>query len=136
MKTVIENVIKTGRYELKDMLTKLDTAWYQGQISYDERNEMMQLARENATPDMGYANIEDRITRLEDRTAALEEKESTSGDTVEYPEFRQPTCAADAYYTGSKVTENGKKYECTAPEGFAVTYPPSVLPSMWSEVTL
>ena len=87
MKTVIENVIKTGRYELKDMLTKLDTAWYQGQISYDERNEMMQLA-------------------------------------------------ADAYYTGSKVTENGKKYECTAPEGFAVTYPPSVLPSMWSEVTL
>ena len=114
MKTVIENVIKTGRYELKDMLTKLDTAWYQGQISYDERNEMMQLARENATPDMGYANIEDRITRLEDRIAALEEKESTSGDTA----------------------ENGKKYECTAPEGFAVTYPPSVLPSMWSEVTL
>lgn len=133
MKTIIENVIKTGRYELKDMLTKLDTSWYQGQITYDERNELTDLARENATPDMGYASVEERITRLEERIAALEVKGTTAGDAAEYPEFVQPTCAADAYYNGSKVTENGKKYECVAPEGIAVTYPPSVLPGFWRE---
>ena len=134
MKTIIENVIKTGRYELKDMLTKLDTAWYQGQITYDERNELSALARESATPDMGYASVEERITRIEDRISALEAKESpSSGVEEEYPVWKQPTGAHDAYKVGDKITYDGKHYTCIAQEGVAVTYPPDILPGFWQE---
>ena len=121
------------KLDVKDMLTKIDTAWYQGQISYDERNELTAIARENATPDMGYANIENRITRVEDRIAALEAKETSGGDTTEYPEWKQPTGAHDAYKAGDKITYDGKRYTCVAQEGVAVTYPPDVFPGFWEE---
>lgn len=130
MKTIIENVIKTGRYELKDMLTKLDTAWYQGQITYDERNELTDLARENATPDMGYANIENRITRVEDRIAALEAKGTTAGDAAEYPEF----VVGKWYYNGDKCSFGGKNYTCTAPTGTVCAWSPTDYPAYWEEV--
>lgn len=55
---------------------------------------------------------------------------------IEYPEWSQPTDATNAYYTGDKMTyTDGKKYICTAPEGYAVTFGPDVLPEYWQEVT-
>lgn len=134
MKTIIENVIKTGRYELKDMLTKLDTAWYQGQISYDERNELTDLARENATPEMGYADINERMKRIEERVAALEAKVNADTYVDEYPEYKQPTGAHDAYKAGDKVTYKGVRYVCVAPSEYAVSYPPDVMPDYWKVV--
>ena len=133
MKTIIENDIKNGRYELKDMLTKIDTAGYQGQIDSVERDELMRMARNNATASMGYAGIEERMARLEERVTQLENSIATPVED-EYPAWVQPTGAHDAYMSDAKITYNGAKYICVAPADIAVTYPPDVLPGMWLKV--
>ena len=136
MYTIIKNVIESGNFELAAMLKKLDTLWIQDGITEEQRNELTALAREKAHMDRGYAAQEERFRRIEDRLAALEEvrKEEAGEDTEadEYPAWAQPTGAHDAYYTGTKMTyTDGKKYTCTAPEGYAVTYGPDILPGYW-----
>lgn len=134
MKTIIENVIKSGRYELADILKKIDTIWLQGSISDGERDELVTLARANATSEMGYAAVEQRLASIEARLTALEESPAYVTDDEEFPEYKQPTGAHDAYYTGDKITYNGRKYICSAPEGYGVSYPPDILPGMWEEI--
>lgn len=53
----------------------------------------------------------------------------------EWPEWKQPTGAHDAYYKGDKITfTDGKKYECIAPEGVAVVWDPATYPAYWQLV--
>ncbi len=163
---ITKNVIDSGRYELRDMLGKLDALWLQGNLSDSERAELVSLARANVTPEMGYAPISEQIAALNEKISALEERiaslealgapeerpdtSESPGETPEspedtetpgspeaaeeYPAWKTPTGAHDAYYTGSKMTyTDGRRYECTAPDGYAVTYGPDVLPGMWSE---
>ena len=54
--------------------------------------------------------------------------------SIEWPEWKQPTGAHDAYHRGDKITFNGKKYECIAPEGVAVVWDPATYPAYWQEV--
>ena len=54
--------------------------------------------------------------------------------SVEYPEYKQPTGAHDAYYNGDKVTFEGKKYICIAPEDTACVWSPSDYPAYWKLV--
>ena len=54
--------------------------------------------------------------------------------SVEWPEWKQPTGAQDAYYKGDKVIFEGAKYICIAPEGVAVVWDPVTYPAYWQEV--
>ena len=54
--------------------------------------------------------------------------------TEEYPEYKQPTGAHDAYYYGDKVTYNSEKYVCIAPEGTPCVWSPDEYPSYWQKV--
>lgn len=54
--------------------------------------------------------------------------------SIEYPEWKQPTGAHDAYYKGNKVTFEGAKYICIAPEGVAVVWDPVTYPAYWQLV--
>lgn len=49
----------------------------------------------------------------------------------EWPEYVQPTGAHDAYHTGDKVTWQGGRYVCTAPEGVACVWDPGTYPAYW-----
>lgn len=131
MKSIIKNVIASRNYELADLLKKLDKLWIEGSISDAERDELAAAARENVNMDKGYADHESRIRALEEAVKALQKgDEEETAD--EYPAWKQPTGAHDAYFTGSKMTyTDGKKYTCIAPEGVGVTYGPDVLPQMW-----
>ena len=133
MKTISENVITNGRYELAAMLKRIDTIWLQGDITDADRDKLIALARKKATPDMGYASVEQRLKDIENRLTELE-KAGKPLETEEYPAWKQPTGAHDAYHTGDKIMYNGRKYKCVAADNFAVTYPPDVLPGMWEEV--
>ncbi len=149
MYKVIKSVIESKRYELADMLTKIDTFWVQGSITEEERNELVALARENALPENSYAGLQERmdamfkeLEALKVRIKALESagteelpEEPEEDISDEYPEYIAPTGAHDAYYAGAKVTYNGVKYICVAPEGVAVVWNPDVMPSYWQEVT-
>lgn len=139
MYDIIKSVIESKRYELTDMLTKIDTIWVQGDITDEQRDELVELAQANAQPENSYAPLEQQINKafesiaaLENRVSALESGESTEPEPgEEWPEYKAPTGAHDAYYNGDKVTYNGKHYVCIAPDGTACVWSPDVYPSYW-----
>lgn len=119
MYQTIKSVIETGRYELNDMLRKIDTLWVQGDLSDEQRGELVELARERADPAASYAPLQDQIDQafaqikaLGDRVAKLETGEAPepSPEPEEWPAWVQPTGAHDCYNTGDKVTYNGQHY--------------------------
>lgn len=141
MYKVIKSVIKSKRYELTEMLTKIDTFWVQGSITEEEHTELVALARENALPENSYASLQEQIDTLYQNMAemakeilALKNGGANPEDTEdEYTEYVPPTGAHDAYRAGDKITYNGVKYICIAPEGVAVVWNPDVMPRYWKE---
>lgn len=157
MKTIIENVILSGRFELSDMLRKIDTLWIQGDLTEEEKESLVSLAREKATPENSYAPLQDQIDDLFEQVknltemmnanakgvAALKEAVEKLGGTVtpeepepeeEFKPFKKPTGAHDAYYNGAKVIFEGEKYICTAPEGKPCAWSPVEYPNYWEKV--
>ena len=158
MYKIIKSVIEEGRYELADLLIKIDTLWVQGSLTDDQKTELVQLAREKATPENSYAGIQKQLDVLFQNAAemaeqitantaaiqAIREKMEEQGTEIpdpdpepeeEYPEYVAPTGAHDAYHNGDKITYKGKKYRCIAPEGVAVVWAPDVYPAYWEEET-
>lgn len=72
MYDTIKDVINSGRYELNDMLHKIDTLWVQGDLDDDQRDELVELARENATPEQTYAPIQEQIDQAFAQISALD----------------------------------------------------------------
>lgn len=133
MYNIIKNVIESTRFELADILKKIDTFWFQNAITDEQKDELVELAREKAKPENSYADLQKQIDALFARVAALEEKSAPQESTEnEYPEYVQPTGGHDAYYNGDKVTFNGVKYVCIAPISVAVVWSPDVYPAYWS----
>lgn len=145
----IKSVIESGRYELSDMLKKIDTIWLQGDITEEQKTELIKLAQEKANPENSYAPLQEQIDNLFKITDNLQADVKTLSDKVtkleggenepeppstEYPEYKQPSGSHDAYYSGDKVTFKGKKYICTAPEDYAVVWNPEEYPAYWQLV--
>lgn len=104
-----------------------DVLYVGGRLTDEERENLYELARTKADPDDSLPDVTERVGAIEERVAEPED---------EYPAYKKPTCAEDAYYTGMKMTyTDGKRYECIAPEDYGCTYGPDVLPNMWREVT-
>lgn len=156
MYEIVKAVILEGRYELSDLLKKIDTLWVQGGLTEEEKTELVQLAREEATPENSFAGIQKQMdtlftnlaeiakqvgentltiasikAKLEEQGTVVPDPEPEPGE--EYPEYVQPTGAHDAYHNGDKVTYQGKKYHCIAPEDVAVVWPPDVYTAYWEE---
>ena len=137
MYEVIKNVIRSGSFELTNILAKIDTLWVQGSITDEERLELIDLARGKADPANTFAPLQAQLDALAARVKALEDAAGSADPDApaeEYPAYVQPTGAHDAYHAGDKVTYNGKHYTCIAPEGVAVVWSPEVYPSYWEEV--
>lgn len=156
MYELIKQVINSKRYELASMLKKIDTVWIQGDITDEQKTELVELAQTNAVPENSYASYDKQIADIYDQikeikatvnanaqgTAALKEAVEKLGGTVttptepeepadEYPEYKQPTGAHDAYQVGDKITWNGKHYECTYA---GCTWNPDVYPQGWKQI--
>lgn len=136
---IIKQVITSARYELSDILKKIDTVWIQGSLSDEEKENLVNLARTNAKPENSYAPLQEQITelyaRMDELTARIEalegdEPEPTPED--EYPPYKQPTGAHDAYKVGDKISWNGKHYECVMN---GCVWSPDDYPQGWKEVT-
>ena len=137
MHDTIKDVINSGRYELNDMLHKIDTLWVKGDLDDDQRDELVELARENATPEQTYAPIQEQIDQafaqisaLDTRIKALEAggSEPTDPEPEEWPEWVQPTGAHNAYSNGDKITYNGKHYISTMDGN---VWSPDAYPAGW-----
>lgn len=156
MKIILENVINEGRYDLSDMIKKIETVWVQGDISEEDKNGLIELARKKANPEYSYDPLKEQIEQALEKILALEKsfesltktvealKESVKKlgseveipdiDPIEYPEYIKPTGAHDAYYNGDKVTFEEKHYKCIAPDGAPCVWSPSEYPDYWEEV--
>ena len=81
-------------------------------------------------------NTNSRIDKLEERIAKLENGQATEEPSEpveddEYPEYKQPTGAHDAYNIGNKITYNGKRYIC---QMNGCVWTPDAYPQGWQEV--
>ena len=131
-------LISSLQYDLQDVLRRIDVMYAAGRLTDDEWEELYAYAREHAKSQYDYSmeieslwtavrDIRDRLTALEGEST--EEPEEPAD---EWPEFKQPTGAHDAYYTGDKITYNGKHYICKMD---GCVWPPDVYPAGWQEVT-
>lgn len=138
MYDTIKDVINSGRYELNDMLHKIDTLWVQGDLDDDQRDELVELAQANADPANSYAPLQEQIDQafaqisaLDTRIKALEAGGSEPTDPEpedEWPEWVQPTGAHNAYSNGDKITYNGKHYISTMDGN---VWSPDAYPAGW-----
>lgn len=127
MYDVIRDVINTQRYVLADMLHKIDTLWAQGDLDDEQRTELIALAQGNA--DMTQeVNVLTKIEELEQRVKALETGNTEPGEA--YPDY----VAGKWYYKGDKITFEGGKYQCIAPDGVVCVWSPKEYPVYWELV--
>lgn len=138
MYEIIKNVINTKGYELADMLYKINKMYIEGSITETEKTELDRLARQNAKAENSYASTQEQINKiyekldnLEARLNKLEGVGEPTETTEEYPEFKQPTGAHDAYNIGDKITYNGQKYICQIN---GCVWTPDTYPAGWQEV--
>ena len=146
---IIKNVIGNKKYELTSTIKKINTLWAEDNLSDEQRDELIALARENADPENSYATQQNQIetifknlgelgTTLKDvlvRLTALEGGETLPEEVEEYPAWVQPTGAHNAYHGGNKMTyTDGIRYLCVADEGIAVVWGPDTYPDYWQAV--
>lgn len=136
MQKIIEKVIESKNYELSDMLRKIDTLWVQGSIDDSMRKSLSDKARNNANT-QNSLNIIQKLEELDRRLKALEEErvnieteEPTEEPTESYPEF----VSGKWYYTGDRISFDGKSYECIAPDGVICVWNPVDYPAYWEEL--
>lgn len=148
MYTIVKGVIEQGRFELADMLAKIDTEWVLSALTDGEREELVELAREAADPEASLAPVVERVTALEEwrrsvesRLAALEAGGEQGGGAEggetgpepadEWPDYVQPTGAHDAYHVGDKITWGGKRWTCKMD---GCVWDPGAYPDGWEYV--
>ena len=151
---IFKNVIENSDFDLRDILKKIEESYIKSDLSEEEKTSLESLAREKAKPENSYASFQKQIDDLYSELntlkstveanaqgmSALKETVEELGGTVtepeipiaeEYPEYKQPTGAHDAYKIGDKITFNGKKYICKLDN---CVWSPSEYPSAWEEV--
>lgn len=137
-----QTLINAGGYDLADLTERIKTMYVMGELTEDEMKQLLEQAQDNAKPDDSYAPLVDRVKAIEERETTIEERLSKleSGSSTdpgapeepadEWPEYKQPTGAHDAYRVGDKITYNGKHYTCVMDE---CVWTPDTYPQGWQE---
>lgn len=115
MYEIIKNVIEKQEYDLRDILYKIAKMYIEGYISEEEKEELEEIARNNAKSENSYAPLQEQIddlySKYEELYKLIKTDELENPVEEEYPEYKQPTGAHDAYNTGNKITFKGEKWE-------------------------
>ena len=133
MKTIFEEVINRGTFDLKGLLKKIDTYNVEGKLTDEDRDELYVKAREAANVANSVdviaklAELEQRVIKLENAGA---DNDTATGETTvdEY-------VVGKWYYNGDKVMYEGAEYVCIAPAGAVCTWSPKEYPTFWSKVS-
>ena len=154
MFNIFKNVIETSDFDLRDILNKIEESYIKSSLSKEEQTQLEEMARKHAKPENSYASLQSQIDDLAQKikelqvtinanaqgmSAIKEAVEKLGGvitppaeqPTEEYPEYKQPTGAHDAYKIGDKITYNGKHYECIFDN---CVWNPDEYPSGWKKV--
>lgn len=132
MNDIIRNVIKSKKYDLADILTKIDTLWVQGNITEEQRLSLITDAQNNAKAENSIDvlnklyELDRRVTELEKQLASNDSAEEETEDTT-YPSYE----AGKWYYNGDKISVDGLNYTCIAPIDTVCTWNPFEYPPYW-----
>ena len=127
MKAVFEEAIKGGSYDLTKMIARIDYHHVRGNLTDEERETLIEEAREKAQP-FGGLNVEAKLQEFERRIAALEEGNKTDADTGSAAPDYVP---GKWYHNGNAVTFKGETFVCIAPDGVVCTWSPEEYPAYW-----
>ena len=133
MKTIFEEVINRGAFDLKGLLKKIDVFNVEGKLTDTERDELYTKAR-NAANAENSVDILAKVAELEQRVLALE-KAGVDDDTATGDTTADEYVVGKWYYTGDKVMFEGTEYICIAPESSVCTWSPKEYPSFWDKVS-
>lgn len=122
MKSIFENVIKNGGYDLESLLSKIDVFYIEGKLTAEERDELYELAR--VKPEAQY-DVKSEIEKL---WVAIKALQNGGNADTEVKDFVQPTGAHDAYNKGDRVLFDGKIYVSTIDGN---VWSPLVYPNGW-----
>ena len=140
MFATFQTIINAGGYDLADLSERIKTLYAMGELTEEEMKQLLEQAQANAKPDDSYAPLAERVKAIEEWETTVEEHlsklESDSPTEPgeheepadEWPEYKQPTGAHDAYHVGDKITYNGKHYTCVM-DGCVWT--PDAYPQGW-----
>ena len=139
MYEIIKNVIQSKQYELTDVLRKIDTLWFEGTLTEEQRAELRESAQTNAKPENSYAPLQNQINTLFENVKELAQEIAALKNggvapeepTEEYLPYVQPTGAHDAYKAGDKITYKDKKYIC---QKDGCVWNPDDYPQGWKKV--
>ena len=146
-KSILENVIKSGKFDLARATELIETGYAEGAYTADERAALLalrdqHLTAENQRPEVleALARMEAKYAALEARVAALESGGTgeAGGDTpAETIPAWKPWSGVpgSGYQQGDKVTHNGKTWESNY-AGENVWEPGTLgTEALWVEVT-
>lgn len=117
--------IQGGDYRLEDILHKIDVFWVEGQITQEQREELIALALEHLDPESERPELETRletlaaqVAALADRVTALEESGSAGEDPggqeePDYPDWQPWDGMSQNYPQGAIVRHNGQLWIST-----------------------
>lgn len=139
MYDTILRIIASGDYQLADITNKINTMWITGNLTDDQRDNLLSQAAEHLDPETERPEViemleklAERITDHEQRLAKLEGKTDDTG----YPEWVQWDGMSNNYQYGAIVSHNGKLWKSTY-VGQNVWEPGSIgTETLWAEVNV
>lgn len=139
MYEVVRNVILSKKYELKDILAKVDTLWVQGSITEEERLSLITDAQNNAMVEnsidvlKSLYELNKRVGDLEKQLAELKNGSDipTDEETTTYPPYE----VGKWYENEDIISFDGSNYKCIAPIGTVCVWSPTDYPAYWVEYT-
>ena len=137
-------VIANGNYKLDAMIAKCSRLWVEEQITEEEYDALVALARTNASSGSEVSNdlaaivqqLMQRVTALEQKVEELEKAWSEDPDEPSEPVVTyEPYDPYKWYYKDMTCSFEGKNYICIAPNGQVCVWSPRDYPPYWKEVT-
>ena len=133
MKTIFEEVISRGAFDLKGLLKKIDVFNVEGKLTDTERDELYTKAR-NAANAENSVDVIAKLAELEQRVLALE-KAGVDDDTVTGDTTADEYVVGKWYYNGDHISFEGAEYVCIAPESVVCTWSPQEYPAFWDKAS-
>lgn len=83
MYEIIKNIITYEPYNLQDIIKKINTVWVRGDITEEQKDELIQLANENAKPENSNAEQDKQIDYLLEHVQTLETTVTEQGNKIQ-----------------------------------------------------
>ena len=132
-----KTVLSNGKYDLTEELKKIDVFLASNTITLDQREELVQLANDNASVDGSLPAAIERLSALEKRVRVVELKtQSMPAPEAEWPEWKKPESSDQFTAYGEGVTYAGNHYLFVNKQKPArAGFDPTVYPKSWYLVT-